>query len=137
MSDVAFKIFKSILMNNPIGLFIRVIITKLSLIVFVPALMVTYWVLTGLQNAGVLDAAFRTIGRGLLETKAVAQHCTPKILNLSALWACLENPGQYIEHPNERLIRQRLRATRIPAGDYGEYLAPDVRNPYFADIDDD
>lgn len=119
------------------GLFIRMILAKLSLIVFLPALMVTYWIFTGLHNAGVLDAAFRTISKGLLETKAVAQHCTPKILNLSALWECLENPGEYIEHPSERLLRQRLRLLRIPDDDYKEYLAPDVRNPYFVDIDED
>lgn len=142
MSDVAFKIFRSILINNPLGLFIRMILVKLSLIVFLPALIVTYWIFMGLNNAGILDKAFITISRGLLETQAVAQNCTPKILNFSAFWACIEDPGQYVEHPSERLLRERLRLIRIPADDFKDFLAPDVRNPYSQDpyipnIDDD
>lgn len=125
-------------MNNPMGLFVRMILAKLSLIVFLPALLVTYWVFSGLQSAGVLDAAFRTIGRGLLETKAVAQNCTPKILNFSALWACLESPGRYTEHPIEARLRQRMRALHLPDDiDYDDYVAPDVRNPYLSEIFDE
>ena len=129
MSNIPLRIIKTIVMNNPIGLFVRMILAKWSLVVILPAIMVTYWVLLGLHNAGILDRSFDTVSRGLSEAKAVAQNCTPKIANLSALWVCLQDPGVYREHPDEALMRRRIRALENPS-DIDGYMAPDIRDPY-------
>jgi len=129
MGDISLRIIRTIILNNPIGLFIRAILAKWSLVVVLPSVLVAYWVLMGLQSAGVLDKAFATISRGLLETKAVAQNCTPKILDFKALWACLEHPGVYVEHPQESALHQRLRALERPE-EMQDYLAAHPRDPY-------
>jgi len=136
MSNIPLRIIKTIVMNNPIGLFVRMILAKWSLVIVLPAIMVTYWVLLGLHNTGILDRAFTTVSRGLLETKAVAQNCTPKIADLSALWLCLQDPGIYIEHLDEALMRHRIRALEMPS-DMSGFLAPDVRDPYSQFYDSD
>ncbi len=129
MNHLLLRIIKTIVMNNPIGLFIRMVLTKWSLIIILPSIMVTYWVLLGLHNVGVLNKTFTVISYGLSQTKAVAQNCTPKILDLKALWSCIESPGMYINHPAEMELHRRLRVLENPE-EIHRYMAPDIRDPY-------
>ena len=92
---------------NPIGIFIYCIIANWYFIVMVPAVIVTFWVFKGLEKSGVLDIAQKNITQHLNETKAVAKYCTPLILDLKALWHCIENTPKYEADEDEKDLQQK------------------------------
>jgi hypothetical protein len=73
------------------GIFVYGILSKWYIMMMIAIAVVTFWVFKGLEEAGVLDAMEKTVRGGLLEVKAVAQHCTPKIKNLGKMWDCIQN----------------------------------------------
>ncbi|MES2214996.1 MAG: DUF2670 domain-containing protein [Pseudomonadota bacterium] len=115
--------------SNPIGMFIYAILSKWYFIIALPAVMVAYWGLKGLEEAGVLKAAETVISKGLLDVKAVAQHCTPKIANLQKFWECLENTDKYIEHENEGQLKKTINAAKVPDLQISPYEAH-PQHPY-------
>ena len=96
------------LMKNPFTLFIYGIISKWYMIVMFSALMTTYWVFKGLEEAGVLQAAQKILVQAVQDTKAAAQHCVPKIKNLQVFWDCLSNPPVYRASAAEQALEQAL-----------------------------
>lgn len=90
-----------VLFNSPMILFIYGIISKWYVMVMVTAVVVMFWVLKGLTEAGVLSAAEKVVSRALKDTKSVARYCVPKINNLREFWGCLENPPDYEKTQDE------------------------------------
>ena len=115
---------KRIIIANPMGIFIYGIITKWYLIVTVSALVVVFWVLKGLSQAGILDAAETIVSKALSESKAVAQYCVPKIANVSDFIKCVNNPPKYTEDENAQKLNKALE-TILP-----ENMFPAQDNPY-------
>jgi hypothetical protein len=95
------KKFNFAIRANPIGMFIYGIIAKWYIVTSIAGILVVYWVFQGLQNLGILDAAFQILKDNIAITKAIAQNCTPKILHLNSFWSCLSDPGAYHNTPGE------------------------------------
>lgn len=87
-------------------LFTYGIISKWYILVMVPAVVVTFWIFKGLTDAGILQAAEKIVVDALQESKSVAQHCVPKILNLGDFWECLQNPPSYTPSEEEVLFEK-------------------------------
>ena len=120
---------KRIIIANPMGIFIYGIITKWYLLVTISALVVVFWVLKGLGQAGVFHAAETIVSKALSESKAVAQYCVPKIANISDFIECVNNPPEYREDENARKLHKALE-TILP-----ENMYPAHANPYDANPD--
>ena len=83
------------LFNSQIGVFVYAILSKWYIMVMLGSAVVAFWVLKGLEEAGVLSEAYEIVSTALEDSKAIAQHCTPKIKNLEALWVCINNLPKY------------------------------------------
>lgn len=113
------------LMKNPMMLFVYGIISKWYITVMIAAIVVTFWVFKGLQETGIIEKAEKTVFKALDETKSVAKHCVPKILNFASFWECVENPPQYKPSKEEKQLKETL-----------EKILPDVSksdDPYSPD----
>lgn len=100
-------LFRRVL-SNPMGMFVYGILSKWYIMVMLSVVIVTFWVFKGLEESGALAAAERTVRYGLLEVQAVAQHCTPKIMNLKKMWHCIQHTKPYVEDENARRLREAL-----------------------------
>ena len=89
------------LLKSPMLLFVYGIISKWYIMVMVSAVIVVYWVLQGLTEAGVLQAAEKVVSTALSDTKSVARYCIPKITRLEDFWDCLQSPPRYEASPDE------------------------------------
>ena len=107
MIDILFSKLK-LLLKNPMILFIYGIIAKWYIMIMVAALVVTFWVFSGLKDTGFLDAAEKTVTEALDSVKAVSQHCVPKILSFGDFWECLENPPSYRPTKEEKALEEGL-----------------------------
>lgn len=74
---------------------ILLIFKKWYLLVTVPAIVSLYWVLHGLDQAGVLDSAEHFISYQLEIIMDVSKNCTPHILNKTKFGECLEDPSAF------------------------------------------
>jgi hypothetical protein len=143
-------VFKRAL-SNPMGIFVYGILTKWYAIIMIATIIVTYWVFKGLEKAGVLDLIDRRVKSSLIEVQAVAQNCTPLIMNLQDMWNCVQNPPPYISDVNDKSLTEGLMldaANTVQSGvAYGNKgnkgnkgnatkSSPDT-NPYDDDDDDD
>ena len=119
---------------NPIVIFIRSILSKWYIIVVLPSIMVAYWGLKGLNDAGVLHSTETIVVRALTDAKGIAQHCTPKIANLRAFWHCIEHVDKYVEHEQEKKLKEEMWKDRsVTHPDIQEHdnpYEPNPRNPY-------
>lgn len=97
-----------LLLKNPMVLFIYGIMAKWYVMIMVAAVVVTFWVFTGLKNSGFLDEAEEVISKALSDSKAVAKYCVPKIMNFSAFWECLESPPRYVPTQDEKAFEEGL-----------------------------
>lgn len=80
---------------NPLTLFIYGIFAKWYLIVTASALMVVYYVLKGLDEAGIIEYGKQIVIDVLRDSESIAKYCVPKIANLKNFWSCLENIEAY------------------------------------------
>ena len=112
-------------------LFVYGIISKWYIMVMVSAIIVAYWVLQGLTQAGVLQAAEEVVSKALSDTKSVARYCVPKITRLEDFWECLQRPPKYEATPDEihlektvkTMTKQKtLMQTKILMGLYKERI---------------
>jgi hypothetical protein len=87
---------------NPIGVFIYSIFMKWYFVFTIASIMVLYWVIKGLESTGIIEASFNVLVDALYSSKAIAQNCTPKILNITEFWNCLSDPGIYKDAPGEQ-----------------------------------
>lgn len=112
--------------NNPIILFIWGIVSKWYIMITIASLVVTFWVFKGLGEAGVLQNATKVVASALLDTKAIAQHCVPKILDLKLFWECVESPPSYKETKEEVMLQQKLEDFL----NFEDTRQREVKNPY-------
>lgn len=98
-------------MANPMGIFIYGILSKWYILVMIAVISVTFWVFKGLEQAGVIDAITKQLNYGFREAQAVAQRCTPHIVNLPKMWNCIQNTtsDDYIPSNEEIKLRNTLQ----------------------------
>ena len=98
-------------MANPMGSFRYGILSKWYILVMIAVISVTFWVFKGLEQAGVIDAITKELNYGFREAQAVAQHCTPHIVNLPKMWNCIQNTSgdDYIPNEDEKALRNTLQ----------------------------
>ncbi len=75
----------------------------------VSAVIVVYWVLQGLTEAGVLQATEKVVSTALSDTKSVARYCIPKITRLEDFWDCLQSPPRYEATPDEIHLEKTVK----------------------------
>ena len=97
------------LLKSPMLLFVYGIISKWYIMVMVSAIIVAYWVLQGLTQAGVLQAAEEVVSKALSDTKSVARYCVPKITRLEDFWECLQSPPKYEATPDEIHLEKTVK----------------------------
>lgn len=102
------KMFFGAIMANPIGIFISSILAKWYVVVMFAAVMVAYWVLKGLEQAGVLGMFQGTLLEALYTSKSIAQYCTPLIMDLKATWDCISNPPVYNPTGDESSLQKAV-----------------------------
>lgn len=95
-------------MSNPIGLFVSSLLAKWYVVVMFAAVMVAYWVLKGLEQAGVLSMFQGTLIEALYNAKSIAQYCTPLIMDLKATWNCISNPPTYHATGDESSLQKAM-----------------------------
>lgn len=96
------------LFSNPLSLFVYGILSKWYIAVITTALIVTFWVFKGLDEAGVIQATTDTLVEAFSDAKSIAKYCTPKITNLERFWNCIENPPKYQPSPDENQLEKSI-----------------------------
>ncbi|MFK7974202.1 MAG: DUF2670 domain-containing protein [Rickettsiaceae bacterium] len=84
------------------AVFVYGILSQWYIMIALSAIVVTFWVLKGLTEAGVLQNAQQVVSSALKDTKSVARYCVPKINNLNDFWNCLQNPPDYVPTQEEQ-----------------------------------
>lgn len=97
-----------LLLKNPMVIFIYGIMAKWYVMIMVAAVVVTFWVFSGLKDSGFLDEAEKVVSKALSDSKAVARYCIPKIMSFSAFWDCLESPPKYVPTKQEKAFEKGL-----------------------------
>ena len=95
--------------KSPMALFIYGIMSKWYIMMAVSSIIVAYWVLQGLTEAGILQASEKVVSQALNETKSVARYCVPKILSPANFWSCLQNPPEYNPTPEDGQIENLVK----------------------------
>ena len=90
--------------SSPMGVFVYGIMSKWYIMIMLGSAIVAFWVLKGLTDAGVLQDAWKTVYTAMEESKAIAQHCTPKIRNLKKVWHCIDNIQAYKRSDEEKQL---------------------------------
>lgn len=121
------------LIANPIGFFIYSTFLKIKLIVIAAIVIITFWVLKGLVQAGVVDNFVHVLQSSFGEIKAIAQNCTPKIMNLAQTWDCIQHPPNYIPTGEESHLENQLYDLYYE-NDFGNSF-DDEGDPYDMDKD--
>ncbi len=99
-----------LLIKGPMGLFVYAFMTKWYLIIAIPAIIVVFWVITGLTGTGILSNIETVVVQALNDSKSVARYCIPKILNLGDFWDCLQSPPEYQPTPDEVTMENTAKA---------------------------
>ena len=72
-----------LLLKNPMVIFIYGIMAKWYVMIMVAAIVVTFWVFTGLKDSGFLEEAEKVVSKALDDSKSVARYCVQKIMSFS------------------------------------------------------
>jgi hypothetical protein len=113
---------------NPVGIFIYGFLTKWYIIIGLGGVMVFFWVIKGLDQAGVLKKSTAIILDGVNSSKSVAKYCTPKITNISNFIDCLNNPPKYEADQNDESVNRVLEKALRNHEVYNP--TKERRNPY-------
>lgn len=97
-----------LLLKNPMVIFIYGIMAKWYIMITVAAIVVTFWVFSGLKESGFLEEAEKIVSKALSDSKSVARYCVPKITNLSDFWDCLDSPPKYEPTKEEKAFEEGL-----------------------------
>lgn len=123
---------------NPLGLFVYGILSKWYILIMFTAVIVAYWGLKGLEQAGILSAAEKIVTQAMLDAKSIAKYCTPKIVNLNDAWNCVQNPPSYEADKNEIELQKTIdKAMKVEKNQDGhqqsgseQKLDDENQNPY-------
>ncbi len=97
-----------LLLKNPMVIFIYGIMAKWYIMIMVAAVVVTFWVFSGLKESGFFEEAEKVVSRALSDSKSVARYCVPKIMSLSDFWDCLDSPPKYESTKEEKAFEEGL-----------------------------
>lgn len=112
-----------LVIKGPMGLFVYAFMTKWYLIIAIPAIIVVFWVITGLTGTGILTNIETIVVQALNDSKSVARYCIPKILNLGDFWDCLQSPPKYEPTPDE-VTMENTAKTILDVDKYNAKLDP-------------
>lgn len=84
-----FRHFFYKLKDNPKAIFISGIISKWYLLIMIPSLTVGYFVLKGLEKAGILEKVENSVTSALGGIIGIAKECTPLIVKFYDFIECL------------------------------------------------
>ena len=123
---------------NPMGFFLWSIITKWYLMIAVASLITLYYTVLGLKKIGFIDYFGRETEYILLQSKAVAQNCIPKLklvngkLPLGSLWNCLSDPGEYKheEGTGAKVLEDEMNRLTPKQADRAADAERTIKNPY-------
>jgi len=96
------------LISNPMSLFVYSILAKWYLMVTIAAIVVTFWVFKGLEQAGLFQYSSKVAIEALSNSKSIARYCTPKIGNIKDFWDCIQNPPTYEPTAEETSLEDEL-----------------------------
>ncbi len=121
---------------SPIASLFYGLVGKWYIITMTLSVIVIYWVINGLNKAGVLTLALDEFVSASKQIKGFAQHCTPMIRDLNAFFRCMmdtpEYTGDEITSAFEEDMKQEVQnAVDHPINHNKIYLL----SPY--DIDED
>jgi hypothetical protein len=103
--------FAKKLVTSPIGTIFYGLISKWYIISMSVSVVVLYWVIKGLSEAGILDSAYNTFIHASLEIKGFVQHCTPKIKDLNVFFQCLIDTPSYTGDSITNLFEEDMMNT--------------------------
>ncbi len=83
-------------MQNPVLSVILGFIGPWFIIILTSFTVILYWVIQGVNESGLNKIALDRFTKATYELKGVAQHCTPKILNIQEFFYCLKDTPEYI-----------------------------------------
>ena len=89
IKDKIYSQYKPALRGTPF-VFVEGILSKLYLLISVPAMFIAYIVLKKLKEMGVIDSIFNKISKEIEIIEKVATECTGLILQLHEFYQCLE-----------------------------------------------
>ncbi|MGI4776385.1 MAG: DUF2670 domain-containing protein [Janthinobacterium lividum] len=101
-------LIRKLITINPMGVFIYGILGKLYLTIAVAGLVVTFWVFKGLEQAGVLTTFRTTMTRAIVESKAVAKSCIPRIFSIHDFIDCIQNIPEYVPEQDEIELNSKV-----------------------------
>lgn len=90
-----FEFFKKLL-NTPIITMFYSLLSKWYLILMSLSVIVLYWVMIGLQKAGVFTLAYDSFMDAGMQIKGFAQHCTPLVTDINLFINCMFDTPDYI-----------------------------------------
>jgi hypothetical protein len=131
------RVFKKLIIANPMGMFLWGIIAKWYIMVSIASLVVLFYVAKGLEQIGLIKYMTNTTTEILYISKSIAQNCTTKLgptfEHLTDFWQCLGNPPQYEtreEETREKYLEDSFK--KLLPSDKIESKPTSLRNPYEA-----
>ncbi len=112
-----------LILKSPMILFIYGLFSKWYIMITLAAVVVVFWVLKGLVATGIIGKAEKILFESLSNSKSIAQHCTPKILDLNEFWSCLANPPKY-EATKEEIELEKAATELLDPETYKEEKDP-------------
>lgn len=88
------EFFKKLL-NTPIITMFYALLSKWYLVLMSLSVIVLYWVMKGLNEAGVFAAAYTAFMDAGMQIKGFAQHCTPLITDINLFVNCMMDTPEY------------------------------------------
>ena len=82
-------------LSSPIATLFYGLVSQWYLITMTLCVIVLYWVITGLNQAGVLNLALDAFTDAGKQIKGFAQHCTPLIRDLNQFFYCMMYTPEY------------------------------------------
>jgi hypothetical protein len=83
-------------LSSPISTLFYGLVSKWYLVTMTLSVIVLYWVIKGLTEAGVIELAFNAFYDAGHQIKGFAQHCTPKIMDINKFLQCLMDTPEYV-----------------------------------------
>lgn len=80
---------------SPITNIFYAIVSKWFILVATLMLVIVYWVIIGLSKIGFFTFAYNAFVSSSLQIKAVAQHCTPLLVEPKKFMDCINNTPKY------------------------------------------
>ncbi len=99
-------VFAKRFISNPLSTLFYGLISQWYLVLMTLSVIVLYWVVKGLDQAGVIDKAFYALRNAGKQMKGFAQYCTPRIMDIHDFLDCMNNTPEYTGDEATNLFEQ-------------------------------